>query len=86
MRCVTAEVTQHRQQILLNGSNLEYKNKECIDINSPQAQSEDIREHNQTGSEVWERMLGDEGDQQGEYCYQGDEDASQDPRSVETRS
>ena len=31
-------------------------------------------------------MLGDEGDQQEEDCYHGDEDASRDPRSVETRS
>ena len=53
---------------------------------SPQAQNEDIRDHNQTGSDVWERMLGDEGDQQEEDCYHGDEDASRDPRSVETRS
>ena len=45
-----------------------------------------IRDHNQTGSDVWERMLGDEGDQQEEDCYHGDEDASRDPRSVETRS
>ena len=36
--------------------------------------------------DVWERMLGDEGDQQEEDCYHGDEDASRDPRSVETRS
>ena len=53
---------------------------------SPQAQSEDIRDHNQTGSDVCERMLADEGDQQEEDCYHGDEDASRDPRSVETRS
>ena len=39
-----------------------------------------IRDHNQTGSDVWERMLGDEGDQQEEDCYHGDEDASRDPR------
>ena len=45
-----------------------------------------MRDHNQTGSDVWERMLGDEGDQQEEDCYHGDEDASRDPRSVETRS
>ena len=32
-----------------------------------------------------ERMQGNEGDQQEKYCYHGDEDASQDPRSVETR-
>ena len=44
---------------------------------------EDIRNHNHTGSDVWERMLGDEGDQQEEDCYHGDEDASRDPRSVE---
>ena len=31
-------------------------------------------------------MLGDEGDQQEEDCYHGDEDTSRDPRSVETRS
>ena len=31
-------------------------------------------------------MLGNEGDQQEEYCYNGDEDASRDPRSVETRT
>ena len=31
-------------------------------------------------------MLGDEGDQQEEDCYHGDEDASRDPRSVEMRS
>ena len=30
-------------------------------------------------------MLGNEGGQQEEDCYHGDEDASQDPRSVETR-
>ena len=30
-------------------------------------------------------MLGNEGDQQEEDCYNGDEDASRDPRSVETR-
>ena len=34
---------------------------------------------------IWDRMLGDEGDQQEEDCYHGDEDASRDPRSVETR-
>ena len=45
-----------------------------------QTQSESIRGHNQTGSDVWERMLGDEGNQHEE------EDASLDPRSVETRS
>ena len=50
------------------------------------AQSEGIRGHYQTGSDVWERILGDEGDQQEEDCYHGDEDASWDPRSVETRS
>ena len=48
-------------------------------------QSEDIRDHNQTGSDVWERMLGDVGEQQEEDCYHGDEDASRDPRRVETR-
>ena len=53
---------------------------------SPQAKSEGIWGHYQTGSDVWERMLGDEGDQQEEDCYHGDEDASRDPRSVETRS
>ena len=31
-------------------------------------------------------MLGNEGDQQEENCYNGDEDASRDPRSVETRT
>ena len=31
------------------------------------------------------KMLGNEGDQQEEDCYNGDEDASRDPRSVETR-
>ena len=31
-------------------------------------------------------MLGNEGDQQEKDCYHGDEDASRDPRSVETRS
>ena len=30
-------------------------------------------------------MLGNEGDQQEKDCYHGDEDASRDPRSVETR-
>ena len=44
------------------------------------------RRYNQTGSDVWDRMLSDEGDQQEEDCYNGDEDASRDPRSVETRS
>ena len=29
--------------------------------------------------------MGNEGDQQEEACYNGDEDASRDPRSVETR-
>ena len=53
---------------------------------SPQAQSESIGGHNQTGSEVWERMLGNEGDQQEEDCYHIDDDASRDPRSVETGS
>ena len=53
---------------------------------SPQAQSEGIQDHNQTGSVVWERMLGDEGDQQEEACYHGDDDASRDHLSVETRS
>ena len=53
---------------------------------SPQPQSKGIWGHNQTGSDVWERMLGDEGDQQEEDSYHGDEDASRDPRSVETRS
>ena len=33
--------------------------------------------------DVWERMLGDEGEQQEEDCYHGDKDASRDPRSVE---
>ena len=43
--------------------------------------------NNQTGFDVWERMLGDEGDQLEEDCYNhGDEDASRDPRSVETGS
>ena len=32
------------------------------------------------------RMLGNEGDQQEEDCYNGDEDASRDPRCVETRT
>ena len=41
---------------------------------------------NQTGSNVWERMLGDEGEQQGEDCYHGDDDALRDLRSVETGS
>ena len=40
----------------------------------------------QTGSDVRERMLGDEGDQQEEDCYHGDKDASRDPRSVDTGS
>ena len=31
-------------------------------------------------------MLGNEGDQQEADCYNGDEDASRDPRSVETRT
>ena len=31
-------------------------------------------------------MLGNEGDQQEDYCYHGDEDASRDPWSVHTRS
>ena len=31
-------------------------------------------------------MLGNEGDQQEEDCYNGDEDASRDTRSVETRA
>ena len=31
-------------------------------------------------------MLGDEGEQQEEYCYHGYEDASRDNRSVETGS
>ena len=31
-------------------------------------------------------MLGNEGDQQEEDYYNGDEDASRDPRSVETRT
>ena len=31
-------------------------------------------------------MLGNEGDQQEENCYNGDEDASRDPQSVETRT
>ena len=30
-------------------------------------------------------MMGNEGDQQEKDCYHGDEDASRDPRSVETR-
>ena len=43
--------------------------------------------NNQTGFDVWERMLGDEGDQQEEDCYNHrDEDASRDPRSVDTGS
>ena len=53
---------------------------------STQAQSEGLCGHYQTGSDVWERMLGNEGDQQQEDCYNGDEDASRDPRSVETRT
>ena len=36
---------------------------------SPQTQSESIRGHNQTGSDVWKRMLGDESEQQEEDCY-----------------
>ena len=52
----------------------------------PQAQSETIRGHlynyNQTGSDVRERILCHEGEQQEEYCYHGDEDASRDPRST----
>ena len=40
--------------------------------------------HYQTGSDVWERMLGNEGDQQEKDCYHGDKDASRDPQSVET--
>ena len=31
-------------------------------------------------------MLGNESDQQEEDCYNGDEDASRDPRSFETRT
>ena len=31
-------------------------------------------------------MLGNKGNQQEEDCYNGDEDASRDPRSVETRT
>ena len=50
------------------------------------AQSEGIRGHNQNGFDVWERMLGDEGDQKEDDCYHGNEEVSQDPRSVETRS
>ena len=41
-----------------------------------------VRGHNQTGSNVWKRTLGDEEDD----CYHGDEDALRDPRSVEMRS
>ena len=52
---------------------------------SPQAQSESIRDHSQTGSDVWERMLGDEREQHDGDCYHGDEDPSRDPRSLETR-
>ena len=44
-----------------------------------------LKANYQTGSDVWERMLGNEGDQQAKDCYHGDEDASRDPRSVETR-
>ena len=51
---------------------------------SPQTHSEIIRVHRQTGSAVWQQMLDDEGEQQEEDCYHGDEDASRDPRSVET--
>ena len=36
---------------------------------SAQAQTESTRGHNQTGSDVWERMVCDEGEQQDEYCY-----------------
>ena len=32
------------------------------------------------------RMLGNEGDQQEEDCYNGDEDALRDPRRIETRT
>ena len=53
---------------------------------SPQTESESIRCHNQTGSDVWKRILGDNGEQQEEDCYHGDEDAPQDPRSVEKGS
>ena len=53
---------------------------------SPQTQSEGIRGHNQIVSDVWDRMLGDEGDQQEEDCYHGDEDASRDTQSLETGS
>ena len=53
---------------------------------SPQTKSETIRGYNKTGSDVWERMLGDEGEQQEEDCYHGDKAASQDPRNVETAS
>ena len=60
--------------------------EELKNVDHFKAQSEGIRGHYQTGSDVWEQILGDEGDQQEEDCYHGDEDASRDPRSVETRS
>ena len=53
---------------------------------SSQAQSEGIWGHYQTGCDVWKRMLGNEGDQQEEDCYHGDEGASRDPRCIETRA
>ena len=53
---------------------------------SPQAQRESIRGHNQTGSDVWKRMLGVEGEQEEEDCHHGDDDATRNHRSVETGS
>ena len=53
---------------------------------SPHAQIDTTRGHNQIVSDVWERMLGDEGEQQEEDCYHEDEDASLGHRGVETRS
>ena len=56
---------------------------EKIDRNvSPEAQIENMRGHNQTVSSVWDRMLGDEAEQQEEDCYHGDEDVALDRQST----
>ena len=68
------------QNIIINEIDSEGRN------HSLQTKSESIPFHNQTGSDARKRMLGDEGEQQEEDCYYGDEDASRDPRSVETGS
>ena len=60
----------------------------CRPHGQADAEIENIRGHtsNQTGSSVWDRMLGDEAEQQEEDCYHGDEDVALDRQSDRTGS